>query len=83
MELCLRYKTGHERSFYRAWYALRALGKDKIRELLDVGKWKERIDKMAREEVQKSAEKPEPGIAAQLTAIKRFCRHGPVNWRKS
>ena len=50
VQLYLRYKTTAERSFYRAFYAVRGLRKDKVREELDVEKFRKEIQRMAREE---------------------------------
>jgi len=51
VQLYLRYKTSAERSFYRAFYALRGLRKDKFKEELDLNKIRKEIEKTAREVV--------------------------------
>lgn len=52
--LYLRYKTTAERSFYRAYNALRGLRKDKIKEELDWMKVRNKLDKYAVEAVEKA-----------------------------
>ncbi|HEX3681194.1 MAG TPA: hypothetical protein VHU83_01535, partial [Bryobacteraceae bacterium] len=64
MQLYLRYKTTAERSFYRAYYALRGLRKDKLKEELDFDKLRQKLDEYAVEAVEKaSAEREEKGQA--------------------
>lgn len=65
IELCLRYKTTHERSFFRAFYALRALRKDKLREELDLKRFEERMDKLAKEAFERAASGHEAEMQAK------------------
>jgi hypothetical protein len=51
----LRYKTTHERAFFRAFYALRAARKDKLREALDWKKFEEQMKELARKSFEKAA----------------------------
>ena len=55
MQLYLRYKTTAERSFYRAYYALRGLRKDKLKEELDLEKVRQEVQRCAREAVQQAS----------------------------
>jgi hypothetical protein len=54
LELYLRYKTTAERSFYRAFQAVRGLRKDKLKEELDFEKLKKRLEKYAKEAVREA-----------------------------
>jgi hypothetical protein len=68
MELYGRYKTTAERSFYRAYYALRGLRKDKLKEELDLSKLRQKMDEYAVEAVEKaSTEREERQPAPQPT----------------
>jgi hypothetical protein len=67
LQLYLRYRTTAERSFYRAFYALRGLRKDKLREELDVEKFREEMKRAVREEaVHAVAEVTQERAEAQL-----------------
>ena len=67
MELAQRYKTTVERAFYRAWSALRGLGKDIMREDKDKAAVKVEMGKL-REKVQKlEAQQPTPKSEVPLT----------------
>lgn len=57
VQLYSRYRTTHERSFYRAFYALRGLRKDKVKELLDVKRFEEKLNGMAEQAVKDAAER--------------------------
>ena len=59
VQLYLRYRTTAERSFYRAFYALRGLRKDKIKEELDLEKMRKKIGEMVRAEFAKMDDAPE------------------------
>ena len=50
VQLYLRYRTTAERSFYRAYYALRGLRKDKVREELDVERFRGEIKRAVQQE---------------------------------
>jgi hypothetical protein len=49
-QLYLRYRTTAERSFYRAFYALRGLRKDKVKEELDVEKFRDEMKRALQQE---------------------------------
>jgi hypothetical protein len=59
LQLYLRYKTTAERSFYRAFYAVRGLRKDKLKEELDLTRVREIVRKEARREVRREAQASE------------------------
>jgi hypothetical protein len=65
LELFLRYKTGAERSFYRAFHSLRGLRKDKIKEELDLDKVREEVLECAREAVTKAHQEMQQEQAEQ------------------
>lgn len=57
LALFVRYKTTQERTFYRAFQALNALRKDKIREETALGRVRDQVQAIIREESKKN-EKP-------------------------
>jgi hypothetical protein len=68
VQLYLRYKTAHERSFYRAFYALRGLRKDKWREELDLMRVREVVRQEARTQVRQAAQEVREEAAARSLA---------------
>jgi hypothetical protein len=66
MQLYLRYKTTAERSFYRAYYALRGLRKDKLKEELDFDKLRQKMDKYAVEALEKASVEREETAQARV-----------------
>ena len=64
MELMQRYKTTAERAFYRAWSALRGLGKDIMREDKDKAQMERRMKEL---ETQLAAQKPSVKSETPLT----------------
>ena len=54
MELMTRYKTSAERSFYRAFNAMRALRKDKFREEISIENLRKVIDRLSTEREQQA-----------------------------
>ena len=66
MQLYLRYKTTAERSFYRAYYALRGLRKDKLKEELDFDKLRQKMDKYAVEALEKASVEREEKAQARV-----------------
>ena len=64
MELMQRYKTTAERAFYRAWSALRGLGKDIMREDKDKAQMERRMKEL---ETQLAAQKPTAKSETPLT----------------
>ena len=56
LELFGRYKTGAERSFYRAYGALRGLRKDEVKEALDLEIWRKNMAREAREIMKEAHE---------------------------
>ena len=66
VQLFLRYKTTAERSFYRAYNALKELRKDKVREELQMDKVREKIEKF----VEEAATKAEARKADTVTVSK-------------
>ncbi len=72
MELMQRYNTTAERAFYRAWSALRGLGKDIMREDKDRSAMKLEMGKL-RDEVQKlKAQQPTPKSETPLTQAQKL-----------
>ncbi|HEX3682487.1 MAG TPA: hypothetical protein VHU83_08075, partial [Bryobacteraceae bacterium] len=71
MQLYLRYKTTAERSFYRAYYAMRGLRKDKLKEELDLSKLREEVQRCAREAVQQASKELQQEKAETMRAIKK------------
>jgi len=56
MQLYSRYKTTAERSFYRAFYAVRGLRKDKLKEELDIARVRKQMEQCAREILKEAGE---------------------------
>jgi hypothetical protein len=83
MQLYLRYKTTAERSFYRAYYALRGLRKDKLKEELDLEKTRKFIEKCALGAVEQASKQlqerqPAPNATKRSEAKKV---DGPIESR--
>lgn len=67
LALFLRYKTTAERTFYRAFAALRGLRKDKLREELDWQRMRRKMDAYAAEAVEKAERnKKDTGDGAEV-----------------
>ena len=82
MQLYLRYKTTAERSFYRAYYALRGLRKDKLKEELDLNKWRQKMDEYAVDALEKaSAERQEKAQAKVTKRPEAKKAGGPIESR--
>lgn len=72
VQLYLRYRTAAERSFYRAYYALRGLRKDKVREELEVEKFREEIKRAVRQEATiAAAERERQNAEAEVLAARK------------
>jgi hypothetical protein len=71
VQLYLRYRTTAERSFYRAFYALRGLRKDKVREELDIEKFRKEIKRAVRQEAEIVSAEAEREKAEQAASVER------------
>lgn len=74
LQLYLRYKTTAERSFYRAFYALRGLRKDKFKEEVDLMRVREVMRQEATKEVRRAAKEvlEEMASTRRVEAAKRL-----------
>ena len=72
MELMTRYKTSAERSFYRAFNAMRALRKDKFREEISIENLRKVVERLYEEKYRnaqgESDEAPETDAKAEAVA---------------
>jgi hypothetical protein len=73
VQLYLRYKTTAERSFYRAFYALRGLRKDKFKEEVDLMRVREVVRQEARSQVRQAAQevREEQAAVRRVEAVKK------------